>query len=160
MIYKNNMGIAFLPGTFPTSTVQAYLKEWFHSIDWTREKVNNLYAAYKDSVTIDSKKYYGPGQVEVKYHIIDKYGFPLTEVTPFLVALYKLSAAGNINPYYLNFVETKSALLPSIISKAGSGLDKYVKNLKFFSVIAVIGFGIYLTWPLLAKGRKKLQKRI
>lgn len=156
-VTTKQMGIAFMPGTFPTSTVLRYLSEWSGSVSWNRSKVNGLYNAYKDSILTDGLKPYGKGSTAVKQHLFTKYGYPLNEVTYFLVAIFKLVEAGTIKPYYLNFVKPKS-VISKIADKAGL-LDSTVKNIKFFSVIALLGVGLYISWPLIMKGRKIVKRK-
>lgn len=162
----NSLGIAFIPGTFPTAKVLEYITTKMvageYVFEWSRAKINRLYFAYKDAVMTENLTPYGPGNTTVSRYVTEKTGYGLDDSQIFLLALYKMVQEKKLNPGYWNFQKALSSpveVVKKAIKDLAEGTEKTAKNLKWIGIIALVGVGIYFTFPLLMMARKKFKKR-
>lgn len=154
---NQEIGIAFIPGTFPTSKVKGMLQINAPATLWRRETINDIFNFYKDAVTKEKQKPYpNPGIVD---YVSKKSGHDIGKVRLVLFAIATLVKDAKIKPYWLNFVKPETGVIRDIATKAAKPLEKYMSTMKWVAIAAVVGVGIYFTWPLLMKGRKKLKTR-
>lgn len=156
---KTGLGIAFIPGTFPTGVmldaVQAALPAT--AVDWDRGKINDLYFAYKDGVNA-GEPIVRPGEFGVKNYMMEQTNFTESDIRVFLMVLYTLAESGRIDQQYWNIplqeksILTKVTALPEQYIKTA---DKMAGAIKWGSILALGGIGLYFAWPLIKKIKRR-----
>ena len=149
------MGVAFIPGTFPTSKVQSYIVQNFNRLpsSYSREKINNIYFAYRDALRAGAAPWPDPG---VRPIVEEKTGY--TDVLLWFATVNKLIEAGEMDPKWLIEGSTNTdplSVIPNTLSKLNPGSWEGIKNLKWISILAILGIGLYFTWPYLMRVRRK-----
>lgn len=152
---SENMGIAWIPGTFPTKKVQNRIYDDFDKW-WDREKINLLYFTYKDAVLVKKLAPYPGNMGEVTPYIAKKTGYPLNDVRLFLVTILNMSKADELDKKFINPTLQKDTIVGKIEEafRKGGTVPKTITTIKWVGVLAIVGAGLYLVRPLLAKGRK------
>lgn len=152
------MGVAGIPGTFPTGTVLSWIESNFpHLKDvWNRSKVNDFYFAYKKLLEAGSAPWPAAG-VSDKINAATGY----KDALMFFSAVKKLIDEGKISPQWLMAGVTSSDPLSIVknIQKEGLGA---AKNLKWVGVLALAGVAVYFAWPWLMSARsvKKIKNKV
>ena len=145
---------------FPAQAVLAEMKRTLPILaaNWHIEKIQNLYDLYKTGA-VKVGIYNPPQKIEVKNWIIKNSNFPEVEVRAFLYTLWNMAKTGMIDAEYWNIAQQKT---PAII-RAAKGIPETVesisKSVKWIGIIAIIGIGLYFTWPILRKIRNKTKEK-
>ena len=158
---QNQMGVAFVPLTFPTSTMLGLLRAADpHEVAtrWTRQKVNDMYNWYKEGISKGISPYTSEN-TEIANYISEHTSFSANESQQFAWTLWKGVLNGKIaSKYYV--AETPQTSLIEMPIGVNKFVYTYLNTLKWVSIAGIIGVGLYFSWPLLVTGRKKLSKRM
>jgi len=141
-------GYAFIPGTFPTSTVLDAMKEGLPADkeNWSRAKVNDLYFLYKSGVN-EGYPIIKPQQFEVKKYIMENSAYTEADIRVFLYVLYTLAQNGDIETKWWNIpLQSEQGIFPAVGDMA-KDLEKWSGAVKWGSIALVFGGVLYLTWP-------------
>lgn len=170
--HNQRTGIAFIPFTFPTAKVRTRVWEGYDRVDkWNLplKTVQSVYDWYKQGVTVDGKGVWQEGNKEILPYIEQKSQLEHIVVASVLLAIKKMAQEGEIDSYYFSFEKPETSVTERIrktVKKSGETIKKAVtepgtvlKNVKWIGVIAIVGVGLYLSWPLLNRGRKLLKTR-
>lgn len=151
------MGIPFVPFTFPTLTVQgALLIDYPHLSDFLSwQNVQRIYNFYQYAVTEEGLPIYEKGNQITKTvnYIETKTGFKKSNIILVLDKIRELAKSGKISQKYWNF-ETASTV-KNVITESAKVFDKSVKNIKVIGFIAIAGVVLYLSWPFLKRVRAR-----
>ena len=156
----DKLGIWFAPGTFPTYTVLEKISVTYPHIaeKWSREKVNALYFAYKEGVLEKGLAVWPERQGEIAGYIRETTGYGRDDVSIFLMTLQEMAGAGEIDPKWFDIEAQRNdpPVVENVIRniQTGAVIEK-AKIIKQIGIIALIGIGVYLTWPLLSGMRKQ-----
>lgn len=162
----NQLGVWGLPGTFPTEQVELAIVDFidppFYDRDkyfMGRDKINTIYFTYKDAIlNHDFNKYGDEKSTELVEYIIKETGYEIKDVRTVLLFIKNMAETGDIdNKFYT--IETPPSGAAAIVSTPFKFLDRQAKNIKWIAIAGMAGVGLYFTWPLLVKGRKKLKGR-
>ena len=160
MIQNKKLGVAFLPGTFPTGDVLFTIQKSLPMTadEWNRTKVNDMYFRYKEAIREKGYKAYSPpDEIAVKQYIIDNTNYSEADIRVFLFTLFKLAGTGDLNQKWWNPTLQKDISdikLPGIPDPTD-----YLKQLKWVGLIALGGVFLYFSWPFLMGMRRKLKRR-
>lgn len=152
------LGIYGLPFSFPTGVmVEAMIELDPRNKDvFSRKKINDLYFIYQEGIK-EGLAPFPKNKLEIKYWMVKEYDLQEHIVTAFLMALKESVDAGKIQNRYLTGKVAEGST-PSIIDKLKlPDLDKLTGTVKFVSIVGVVGIGLYFTWPLLLKLRKRIK---
>lgn len=155
----NSLGIWGIPGSFPTGKVRDYLENNYAVTGWTwtRRMVNDLYYWYLDALD-KGKPIFVPGkQPEAGLYMAEKSKVEKRFVFLFLLGLRNIALKGLIpNKWYTDVIPDSAQ------ERADFGIEDFIKNVKVIlawsGIILVGGTGLYVTWPLIMKGRKVLKR--
>lgn len=124
---------------------------------------DDVYDSYKKAILENDFAPYlwtdssGTVHHEVKYFVMQDTGLDEFEVTSILKAIHDLAKSGQIENQYWNI--EKQLDKPAIpgLSTVTNMFDKYSSMMKWSGVIALVAVGLYLSWPVLMKMRKKFK---
>jgi len=154
-IYRDTMGIPFIPFTFPTVKVKRYINEnW--GLDWTNTKVDNLYQWYKEAVAAEGLPAYVPGtgsKLPTIEYVAASANATFDEVQIFLDSLRDLVKAGEVENQYLA-IEKPTTAATSKIKTALTDVTDIAKKGQLFAMLIAGGIGLFFLWPYL-KRRKR-----
>lgn len=151
---KTDLGIAFIPGTFPTFIVQdAIMRALPESrFEWSRSKVNDLYYLYEAGI----KKGFPvvrPQEFDVKKYMMENSAFSENDIRVFLMILYELAQSGEIEQKWWNIDLQKSqSIIPGLNTNI---IEKTTSAIKWGSIALLAVGAIYISWPILKKMRRK-----
>ena len=153
-----NMGIPFVPFTFPAHVVHlAITTDLSHLKDeWSFDKVQSLYNAYKDAILNEGYKRYDQGQTEVQTRVQEKTGLPLDDVKIFLVYLRNMANDGRIANQYWN-VEAQRETIPAKVTQTLKNIPAaagdFTKNVQWILFAAAGLAAIYMIYQMNKKRR-------
>lgn len=157
MIEQNQkMGIAGIPGTFPTGTILFELKKELPIFDWTYKKVDNIYLYYKDALNSGDFEPYGPGGTDLVEWISEKSGYGVGEVRGELAIIRSMAQTGDIDSYYWTQNKPASSItkkIESAITSTGVTFQQFGTAIKWVGIILISGGVLYVTWPMIKKIR-------
>lgn len=149
-----NMGLAFVPFTFPTTDVLFYLHQNVPSINWKLKMVDVLYREYKDLVKEKGFKPY-PDK-EIVPALVDATGYDLGTTRLFMYSIYQMSKQGRLDPKYLNQSDS-GTIFKEPFKDITDTLEKTGKSIKWVGILAITGAVLYFGWPILSKIRKRIK---
>ena len=161
---NNNLGFAFIPGTFPTGTVLYKIREGLptQKDNWSRKKINDLYHLYKTGIE-SGIPIYKAGQTKILTYMRDNSNYTDAETRVFAWMLYTLVKKGIINKKYWDIKLQSQTGIKATVNKALSDIlptadiEKITKSIKVVGVISLVGVGLYFAWPILKKIKKRIQ---
>lgn len=149
----NQIGISFIPGTFPTKTVLYAIREGMplSETEWNRTKVNDLYYLYKDAIEA-GKDIVSPGVWSAGDYMVKNSNFEINEIRVFLSTLYNLAQSGEIEQKWWNIpTQSKRTVLPAMDAGITKNVENVSKIVKWGAVLAIIGVVSYLAMPLIVR---------
>ena len=159
---KQKMGIWGLPGTFPTGTVLDAIKksdpDGVAGIDWTRQKVNDIYFWYKEGID-KGQKPWTMQERGIASYISENTNYSQSDTNSFGFAVHQLAQAGEIPVEYWSGVRPEAAPQIADVLPDQKIFLTYAKTVKWVAIAGIVGVGLYFAWPVLTAGRKKLKKR-
>ena len=166
---KNKMGIAGIPGTFPTWKIQEAIQERLDPDKqnperywWTRTKINNLYFAYKEGVITEGLGRYEEGNTKIGEYVQGVTGYSIGDVRIFLWTVRELALEGSINSFFWNFEKistTPGAVIEQAFTNPFKTIEGISKQVKWIGLFAVLGIGLYFAWPYLGMARRRISRK-
>jgi len=157
------MGIWGIPGTFPTGKVlDRILKSDPGEIasKWTRDKVNDIYFWYKEGVKQGHKPWSNEDR-QIANFITEHTKFSIGDTNMFGWVVFTMARDGELENQYYTVDIPQTAKFPEIpFLPSRSDVLKYANIIKWVGISGIVGVVVYFSWPLLAKGRTKLKKRM
>ncbi len=143
------MGLWGIPGTFPTGLVFGEVVKSVGGIEsaefenWSRDKVNNIFYAYKKGVRD------GIYEIYPNADIVDQLSADLKlsvgDVRKVLFAMLTLVKSGDINPYFLNFSKSSDNPFEEMLPNLGNWFDKYFTSIKWVAGAVIVGGLAYIS---------------
>ena len=166
---SSQMGVWGLPGTFPTNIMLEYIMDNFPHLwkdEWTRQKVNDIYFAYKQGLQSGDYVPWGQGtgtqNADLVQYLANTSGHAEKDVRLWLMGLKTKVESGEIASEFLtqNAVSTTPGqTISTAIAKPFKSLGEFTegtaKTVKWIGILAIIGIGLYFSWPVLKKIRKR-----
>lgn len=153
MLQRNeNLGIAYIPGTFPTGDLLAAIvdllgQEYADQRGWSRVKINAIYSAYVDGVKA-GKGIYQAGNIEIVPWVAKASGFNEGDTRLVLYTLQGLVNKGKIDSKWLRspspgkVIEVASALYKAP-GQTAAALPAIAKGLKTIGILVLLVVGLY-----------------
>lgn len=150
---NQKLGNAFIPFTFPTDYVLREVKKLIPYFDWSLGKIDDIYLYYKDYV-LKGGQIYDVGNTKVVDDVSKNTGYGVGEVRIVLATIRNLAKEGKIDLEYWKISKPDTSITKSVSSQIASftpDITGLTKNIKWIGIIALIGVGIYITYPWLKK---------
>lgn len=157
------MGIAFVPGTFPTSKVADYLFDNYYmgsgrAFDFSNQMIDNIWYWYKEGIEKKGLAPYGAGATGIKDFLLKNTAYTERQITLWLMAVKSLAETGKIDPFYYSVKNPSTSPTSRIKDSAGAAFKmpaEILQNIKWIGLIGLAGVALYMAWPYIYKMRKK-----
>lgn len=149
---------------YPTSKVVNYLKEFHPGEQWTPDKVDSLAYWYAEAIKNEGFDPFEGSRSSQFLGLINflKKETALTqqEIFTWLTANEFLAKSAEIDLKHWNpnpSPQEPIEKFKSGVKTSASSVMDWSRNLKWIGILGLVGVGLYLTWPLINRARKRIK---